>query len=77
MMVATLTFVVRELQELQELAKTTLKPLEQLKKVILRNQVIGEILLMISIPMFSIQIENIEITQRSWYQRLKNILKLQ
>ncbi len=76
-MVATLTFVVRELQELQELAKTTLKPLEQLKKVILRNQVIGEILLMISIPMFSIQIENIEITQRSWYQRLKNILKLQ
>ena len=80
-MVATLTFVmlptVEGLQGRQELAKTTLKPLEELAKVILRNQVIEGILLMINILMSFILIEYLEIIQRNLYRMLKSISKLQ
>ena len=76
-MVATLIFVmltiVEGLQGRQELAKTTLKNLKQLKKVTLKGQVKRETLLMISIPMRSMQIENQEMIQRSWYQRVLSI----
>ena len=80
-MVATLIFVmltiVEGLQGRQELAKTTLKPLEQLTKVILRNQVIGEILPMIGIRMSIILIGHLEIIQRNLYRMLKSISNIQ
>ncbi len=76
-MVATLTFVVRESQELQELAKTTLRTLNALEKVTLKGQAIRENLLMISIPMYSSQTDVREMKKRHMYQMLKNILKLQ
>ena len=67
-MVATLPFVmlpiVEGLQGRQELAKTTLKLLEQLKKVTLKGQELREILLMISIHMCSSQTDVREMKQR-------------
>ena len=64
-MVATLIFVMLEdLQGRQELAKTTLKLLEQLKKVTLKGQELREILLMISIHMCSSQTDVREMKQR-------------
>ena len=73
-MVATLIFVVRELQELP---KTTLRTLNALEKVTLKGQVTRETLLMISTPMYSSQTDVREMKLRQMYQMLKNILKLQ
>ncbi len=70
-MVATLIFVmltiVEGLQGRQELAKTTLRTLQQLEKVTLKGQVTRETLLMISILMCSSQTDVREMKRRHLY----------